>query len=160
MSATEAGHASRFYEQTWDLRYRHALGETTGRFLDGLREAKLLGRRCPKCERVLVPARSFCDRCMRSTGDWVTVGPGGTIEMFTIVYEQFKGLPEPPYALAYVTPDGGSTALVGYVKGVDLSDTEAAVRRLRIGQRVATRFSDSPTGTVADYWFELEQADG
>src|ERR1700736_3325447 len=109
-----------FYEQTWDLSYRHALGETAGRFLQGVQDGKLLGRRCPGCDRVLVPARSFCDRCMRSRVDWCEVGPAGRIEMFTIVYEPFKGLPEPPYALAYVTLDGGSTALVGYVNGLDV----------------------------------------
>jgi uncharacterized protein len=145
-----------FYEQTWDLSYKHALGETTGRFLAGLKEGRLLARGCPKCERVLVPPRSFCDRCMVATGDWVEVGLGGVIEMFTIVCEPFKGLPEPPYALAYVTPDGASTALVGYVKNIDLTDTSAAVKQLAIGGRVSTHFSAEPTGTVADYWFEVD----
>lgn len=156
MSNTAPADAPAFYEQTWDLSYRHALGETTGRFLAALGEGKLLGRRCPKCERVLVPARSFCDRCNRATEDWVQVGPAGTIEMFTIVYEPFKGLPEPPYALVYATPDGASTALVGYLKGLDLHDTDAAVKALAIGRRIQTRFSDEPRGTVLDYWFELD----
>lgn len=146
-----------FYEQTWDLSYRHALGETTGRFLAGLKEGRLLGRRCDGCQRVLVPPRSYCDRCYRPTDDtWVDVGPGGRIEMFTIVCEPFRGLPEPPYAIVYVTPDGADTALVGYVKGQDLSDMDQAVQALRVGRRVTTRFTDEPTGTVADYWFELE----
>lgn len=145
-----------FYEQTWDLRYRHALGETTSRFLAGLTQHRLFGRHCPSCERVLVPARSFCDRCHVTTGDWVEVANEGRIEMFTIVYEPFKGLPEPPYALAYATPDGADTALVGYVRGVDLSDQDAAVKALAIGQRVTVKFSDDPAGTAADYWFELD----
>ncbi len=152
----EIANAPAFYEQTWDLSYRHALGETTGRFLGGVREGRLLGRRCGACSRVLVPARSFCDRCYKATGEWVDVGPGGVIEMFTIIYEPFKGLPEPPYALVYVTLDGGDTALVGYVRGLDLSDSDAAVRALAIGKRVTTRFAEKPTGTVADYWFELD----
>ena len=158
MSHSAPADIPRFYEQTWDLSYRHALGQTTGRFLAALGEKRLLGRRCPHCERVLVPARSFCDRCMESTDDWIDVGPGGQIEMFTIVYEPFKGLPEPPYALAYVTPDGGSTALVGYVKGLDLTDTTTAVAQLAIGRRVVTRFSKRPRGVATDYWFELEMA--
>ena len=150
--------APAFYEQTWDLSYKHALGETTGRFLAGLREERLLARICPKCERVIVPARSFCDRDNVATEDWTDVGPGGVIEMFTIIYEPFKGLPEPPYALIYATPDGASTALVGYLKGLDLNDTENAVKQMAIGTRVVTRFTSEPTGTVADYWFELEPA--
>ena len=148
-----------FYEQTWDLSYRHALGETTGRFLGALAEGRILGRRCTSCDRVLVPARSFCDRCHEPTDEWVDVEPHGVIEMFTVVYEAFRGLPEPPYALAYVTPVGGDTAMVGYVKGLDLTDQDAAVAALAIGTKVSIAFSNKPTGTVADYWFELESGD-
>ena len=144
-----------FHEQTWDLSYRHALGETTGRFLSSLADRRILGRRCTSCERVLVPARSFCDRCHEPTGEWVEVEARGPIEMFTVVYEAFRGLPEPPYALAYVTPVGGDTAMVGYVKGLDLTDQDTAVAALAIGTEVSVVFSDHPTGTVADYWFEL-----
>ncbi|MFB7224593.1 Zn-ribbon domain-containing OB-fold protein [Streptomyces sp. NPDC056227] len=145
----------KFYEQTWDLSYKHALGETTSKFLGALTEGKILGRRCPSCERVLVPAKSFCDRDHTSTTDWVEVANIGAIEMFTIVYEPFRNLPAPPYALAYVTLDGADTALVGYVRGIDLSDKERAIEALAIGTRVAVKFADEPTGTAADYWFEL-----
>jgi uncharacterized OB-fold protein len=153
-----ASEAPAFYEQTWDLRYRHALGATVGQFLRGLREHRILGRLCPGCERVLVPARSYCDRCHEETTEWREVGLTGAIEMFTIVYEPFKGLPDPPYALAYVTLAGADTALVGYVRGVDLSVPDQAARRLRIGTPVDVKFPDTPTGTVTDYWFELAES--
>jgi uncharacterized protein len=149
-----------FYAQTWDLSYTHALGLTTGRFLKGLGDRRILGRQCPSCERVLVPPRAFCDRCHVDTGDWVDVGPLGTIEMFTVIYEPFKGLPAPPYALAYATLDGADTALVGYVKGVDLTDVKRAVAKIAIGTRVVVRFADEPVGTVLDYWFELADEGG
>jgi uncharacterized OB-fold protein len=160
MTATQPAPATggpQFYEQTWDLSYRHALGETTSRFLGALAEGRILGRRCPACERVLVPARSFCDRDHVATTDWVEVGTTGVIEMFTVVYEPFRNLPPPPYALAYVTLEGADTALVGYVRGLDLTDQAAAVAALAIGTEVVVRFTDTPTGTAADYWFELPQ---
>jgi hypothetical protein len=155
-AAADAG--PRFYEQTWDLSYRHALGGTTSRFLGALAEGKILGRRCPACGRVLVPARSFCDRDHCDTADWVEVGTRGVIEMFTVVYEPFRNLPAPPYALAYVTLEGADTALVGYVRGLDLTDQDKAVRALAIGTPVVVKFSDEPRGTAADYWFELAGA--
>jgi uncharacterized OB-fold protein len=151
----ELADGPRFYEQTWDLSYRHALGETTSKFLGALAEGRILGRLCPQCKRVLVPARSFCDRDHADTTDWVVVAGTGTIEMFTIVYEAFRNLPAPPYALAYVTLDGADTALVGYVRGLDLTDKDSAVASLAIGTRVVVRFADQPQGTAADYWFEL-----
>lgn len=144
-----------FHEQTWDLSYRHALGATVGRFLQGLGERRMLGRVCPQCERVLVPPRSYCDRCYAETTEWREVAQSGSIAMFTVIYEHFKGLPEPPYALAYVTLDGADTALVGYVRGVDLSVPAEAAKRLAVGTRAEVKFSATPTGTVTDYWFEL-----
>lgn len=145
-----------FFEQTWDLSYRHALGETVGGFLEALREKRLLGRRCPACERVLFPARSFCDRDHVSTTDWVEVAHRGVLEMFTIVYEPFPGmLVAPPYVLAYATLEGADTAVVGYVKGLDLSDVTAAAAALRTGTPVDVVFTDEPTGQVTDFWFEV-----
>lgn len=143
-----------FYEQTWDLEYRHALGETTSRFLLGLQEGKIWGRRATD-GRVIVPARSYDDLTHDRTGEWVEVGTTGRIEMSTIVYEAFKLLPPPPYALGYVLLDGADTALVGYFRGVDLSQQAAAVNALKIGTPVVVKFSEEPSGSAADYWFEL-----
>jgi len=154
MTTNAASTQPRFYEQTWDLSYRHALGSTVGVFLDGLKEGKILGRICPSCSRVLVPPRSYCDRCLVETGEWKQVANEGVIEMMTIVYEGFKGLPDPPYAIAYVLLDGASTALLGYVHGLDLKDMDAATKRLAIGNRVTVHFRSEPKGDVTDYWFE------
>lgn len=147
-----------FFEQTWDLSYRHALGETVGSFLQAVREKKLLGRRCPVCTRVLFPARSFCDRDHVPTGEYVEVGHTGVLEMFTIVYEPFPGMRvPPPYVLAYATLEGADTAVVGYVKGLDLSDVTRASKQLATGAPVVVRFVDQPTGEVTDFWFELAE---
>lgn len=142
-----------FYAQTWDLEYRHALGATTSRFLQGLTQGKIWGRKTI-AGRVLVPARSFDDETHSSTGDWVEVGITGKIEMSTVVYEAFRGLPAPPYAIAYVMLEGADTALVGLVKGVDLTDQATAIKAVAIGENVKVHFAKEPTGTAADYWFE------
>jgi hypothetical protein len=145
-----------FFEQTWDLSYRHALGTTVGGFLGGLRDKRLLGRRCPACQRVLFPARSFCDRDHTETTDWVEVGQQGVLEMFTIVYEPFPGmLVAPPYVLGYARLDGADTAVVGYLKGLDLADVEAAAAQITTGTPVRVVFTDKPAGQVTDFWFEL-----
>ncbi|TFD02979.1 MULTISPECIES: Zn-ribbon domain-containing OB-fold protein [unclassified Cryobacterium] len=155
-TATAIAEGPVFTEQTWDLEYHHALGETASRFMQGLAEGKILGRRSVD-GRVLVPARSYDDRTHSKTGEWVEVGNTGTIEMSTFVYEPFKGLPAPPYAIAYATLDGADTALVGYVRGVDLADQAAAIKAIAIGTPIVVRFAEEPTGTAADYWFELAQ---
>jgi uncharacterized OB-fold protein len=148
-----------FFEQTWDLSYRHALGATVGGFLDGLKSRRLLGRRCPSCERVLFPARSFCDRCHAATEGWVEVGHRGRLEMFTIVYEPFPGmLVEPPYVLAYALLDGADTAVAGYIKGLELTDIDAASRLVETGTPVKVCFAEEPQGQMTDFWFEVDDA--
>jgi hypothetical protein len=78
----------------WNIHYDYAVGETATRFFLRLRdEGKIAGKRCPGCQAVLVPPRAYCERCFVKTEEWVDVGPEGTIEAFTIVYEPFDGLP-------------------------------------------------------------------
>ena len=107
-----------------------------------------------KSGRVLVPPRSFSDETLLPTTEWVEVGPGGRIEAFTFVYEQFNNLPDPPYAFGYVLLDGADTALGGYFKGVDLTDPARRRRQLKIGTRVVTKFAEQRKGDVLDFWYE------
>ena len=146
-------------EQQWNLAYRHTADEVTATFFRTLRdEKKLLGIRCPECERVLVPPREFCDRDFCKTSGWVELGNEGTIELFTIVYQPVKGLPEPPYVVAYVRPDGADTAIANFLGGIDLSDRGEALERLAIGKRVTIAFRDDRVGRMTDFEFVL--ADG
>lgn len=155
MSKEAASTGPEFYEQIWDLAYRHALGPTTSKFLGALAEHKILGRKTIE-GRIIVPPRSYDDRTHTPTGDWVEVANEGNIEMFTVVYEPFRGLPAPPYVIAYALLDGADTALVGTVKGMDLSDPKAAAAALKQA-RVVVRYAEQPSGTAADYWFELAE---
>lgn len=143
-------------QETWNITYNHALGETASWFYAQVRDnAKIYGRRCASTGRVLVPPRSFSDQTLQPTTEWVEVGPGGRIETFTIVYEEFQNLPPPPYAFGYVLLDGADTAIGGYFKGVVLTDPAKAAASLRIGTRIATKFAEKRTGDVLDFWFEI-----
>jgi uncharacterized OB-fold protein len=139
-------------QETWNITYNHALGETASWFFAQIRDnAKIYGRRCAASGRVMVPPRSFSDQTLRPTTEWVEVGPGGRIETFTIVYEQFQNLPDPPYVLGYVLLDGGDAAMGGFFKSIDLTDPAKAVAKLKIGTRVITRFAEQRTGDVLDF---------
>jgi uncharacterized OB-fold protein len=143
-------------QETWNITYDHALGETASWFYTRIRdEAAIYGRKCAKTGRVLVPPRSFSDETLLPTTDWVKVGPVGRIEAFTMVYEAFANLPEPPYAFGFVLLDGADTAIGGYFKGVDLKDPAAAAKELAIGTRVEAKFAAERTGNMLDFWFEV-----
>ncbi|MBP5858558.1 OB-fold domain-containing protein [Marivibrio halodurans] len=146
-------------KEVWNITYNHALGKTASEFFTQIKEsARILGRRCPSDGRVLVPPRAFSDESLEATDEWVEVGPGGRIEAFTITYEPFQNLPEPPYAFGYVLLDGASTAIGGYFKGIDLSDPARAAEKLVVGTRVKTCFAEEKDriGDVLDFWFEVQ----
>lgn len=141
-------------EQHWDIRYQHTADAVAARFFEAIRdEGRLLGIRCPQCDRVLVPPRPFCDRDFVDTDGWVDLGNEGVIELFTIVYLKTPGLPEPPYAIAYVRPDGADTAIMNLVEGVDLSDPSSAAESLAIGRRVRVEFNEEREGRVSDFHY-------
>lgn len=149
--------ASRTIEERWELTYHHAAGPVVSHFYDRLaQDGQLVGRRCPSCDRVLVPPRAFCDRCYVDTTEWVDVGPEGVVETFTIVNRQFQNLPEPPYAMAYVRLDGADTAILNYVRGLDLSDIDAGVEALKPGTRFRAVVAErgDRQGRITDFWFE------
>jgi hypothetical protein len=140
----------------WDFKYTYFAGESASRFFHELGEnRRIMGTRCGKCTRLLVPARAYCDACMERTDEWVEVGPEGTLETFTIITAAFPGLPEPPIVMAYVTLDGADTALINLVHGMDLSDIEAAAAKLNQLPRVKVEFIDEPQGRITDFSFRL-----
>ena len=144
-------------EQRWDIHYRHAAGETGSHFFRALRDKRLLGRRCPACRRLLLPPRGFCDRCFVPTGEWLPVEHEGVLEAFTVVAQKFTGLPDPPYVVAYARLRNADTAMVNYLRGIDLGDVRAAAQRLAIGMPVRVVFRDRPEGRMTDFWFEPAQ---
>ena len=101
------------------------------------------------------PPRPICDRDFCETGGWVELGLTGTLELFTIMYLAIDGLPDPPYVLAYVTPEGADTAIGGFLEGVDLSSTEAALTGLEIGAPVTIELRDERHGRITDLYFRL-----
>jgi len=141
----------------WNFDYQYFAGETASRFFAELRDhQRITGRRCPSCARLLIPARSYCDACYVETGQWEEVGLTGTIEAFAIIQTQFPGLPEPPLAIGFVTLDGADSAILNFIRGIDLSDVDTAGHRMFNEKRVAVEFSETPQGRITDFHFVLE----
>lgn len=123
----------------WELRlpYRWSAGPTGTKFLEGLKEGKIMGSRCPKCKRVLVPMRKFCPRCFVDTDEVVEVSDRGTLRTFTIINFSFTGqVKNPPYIVGVVDLDGADVGFLHFIGGVDLSDLEKAGKELKLGTRV------------------------
>ena len=134
-----------FYEGRIKVPYSWQAGETASYFLSQLRdEGKIWGKRCPKCNKVLVPPRKSCPFCVVHTDTWVEVSDEGVVETFTIVRRETIIQPqEAPFAYAMIRLDGADTGLVHMLGEVDPADISE-------GMRVKAVFSEDRKGSPLD----------
>jgi uncharacterized OB-fold protein len=74
---------------TWwepEVQYNWSLGPAMSRFLEELKNGKIVARKCRKCKRVIVPPRMFCEQCYGPTDEWVELPDTGIVETFSISY--------------------------------------------------------------------------
>ena len=108
-------------------------------------ERKLMGARCKRCGKVIVPPRPICPECYSRDLEWVELSGKGTVETFTIIHVPtllFEG--KEPYAVAIVKLDEGPK-IPGVVQGVASPD------QLKIGDRVHVEFDTNPQ-KVPESW--------
>jgi acetyl-CoA C-acetyltransferase len=130
-----------------DPKYSWDAGVAISRFLDGLKEGKILARECRRCGRVLVPPRMFCEHDFRPTDAWVEVPDTGVIETFSIAHVSWDmrdlDTPDIPAVIRIDrTSEGGLLHKIG---GVDPESVS-------IGMRVRAVWKDEAerTGSILD----------
>jgi hypothetical protein len=141
------------FEVKWEIPYIHSAGKHATKFFEALKEKKILGVRCPRCNRVLVPPRAFCERCFVETSDWVEVKDEGVLTTISVCYMKFTGLPDPPYATGIVKLDGADTGMLCYLGDVDLSDWKKVHEIFKPGTRVKAVWKDKPEGKITDIMY-------
>jgi len=155
MSATPPTPAHHVVHGEWHVRYNYPVGEVGARFFDALKERRIMATHCSVSGLTYLPPRAYCERSFEPCDGFVEAGHEGTIEAATIVSAAFDNLPPPPYVVAYVRLDGVSTAMVNFVRGMDLSDVPAAAARLKPGTRVRVEFIAEPQGRITDFHYVL-----
>ena len=139
----------------WDLSWVYAAGKVGSKYITELRDnARIMAIKCHQCGRVLLPPRSYCERCFVPLNDWVELKPEGTLEAFTIVTVPFPDEREPPYIVGYFKIGQASTNIPHFLEGVDLSDIEKAKSEIHIGMRVKVIFRDQRIGSTTDFYIE------
>lgn len=134
------------------LSYAWDTGETIGRYLEELKNGRLIARRCAGCQRVMIPPRSFCERCFRPTDEWVYLQHTGTVNTFSLCYVSWdvRRLKRPEIP-AVIEIDGASSGM-----GILHLLKAAAPKDVRVGMRVKAVWKprSERVGSVADiaYW--------
>lgn len=127
------------------LTYKHVGGAYVERFLREIgKNKKIMGVKCPKCDKVFVPPKMVCFKCFERMEDWVEVGNQGMVKGFTVITHSTPVMPlDPPFAYAIITLDGASTDFVHIIKEND-------PQKLKIGMRVEAVFKEKPRKRILD----------
>src|SRR5579875_418689 len=68
------------------IRYEFSAGQALSRYLQELKNGRIIGRKCNKCNRILVPPRLYCEQCFRMTDEWVYVRDEGIVNTAVVSY--------------------------------------------------------------------------
>ncbi len=144
-------------EHAVDARYEWDAGVAVGRFLDGLRAGRILGRSCSGCERVLVPPRMFCERCFRGTDGWVEVETTGTVQTFSVCHVSWDMQPlDPPQLPAVIAIEGSDGGLLHVLGEVGPDEVAIGMAVEAVWRNVGER-----TGSILDIaYFRPRRGEG
>ena len=133
------------YEGRIKVPYSWQAGATASYFLTQLRdEGKIWGKKCPQCEKVLLPPRKSCPFCFVETAEWVEVSDEGEVETFTVVRRDTPVQPRKhPFAYAMIRLAGADTGFIHMLGEVEPGG-------IREGMRVKAVFAPERKGSLLD----------
>lgn len=138
-------------EYAWDT------GVAIGRYLEELKNGRLIGRKCRVCERIMIPPRMFCELCFRPNDEWVYVKDTGVVNTFSIctITWDMQRL-KTPQIPAVVEIDGASPGMgiLHLLGGVD-------AKKVKVGMKVQAVWKQprDRVGSITDirYWTPIKK---
>ena len=132
--------------------YLYTCGELSEFFREIKENQRLLGAKCPQCQKVWMPPRGYCPDCYR-TIEWVPLSGEGIIISCSYCY--FPGMTgdlvrylDLPYVQALIKLDGADTYLLSAV-----AVKEQRIGNVKEGMRVKAVYREERKGTIADLYF-------
>lgn len=158
--------AKKVITSSWEpnLQYEWDDGPAIGRYLAELKKGHLIGKRCRKCDRLMLPPRMFCELCWRPTDEWTYVKDTGTVNTFCISHVDWKagrldikgGVR--PFTPAVIEIDGASPGM-----GILHHINEVNPQEIFIGMRVKAVWKpkEEREGSIADirYFVPMEPSE-
>ena len=134
------------YEGQIYIPNKYAAGTIGSKVLINIRDKKkLLGMRCPECNKVYFPARQTCVECFGLLNEYVEVSDKGTVMTYTMCNESTIAQPVDTPIYAVIQLDGADTGFVHMLGGVE-------PEKISIGMRVKALFREKEDrrGSVLD----------
>ena len=151
-------------KRTISVKQRFATGPVMGKFLNALKQKKLIGNKCPSCGRIQLPPREVCAVCRVSADEWVEVGPKGQVRYMEYVYyaspDPLTGeTRETPYGMVNILLDGcGGNDTFAHLIRRDQMDLIKNGSNEVAGTRVRPVWNDKRVGSVFDIkHFEIDE---
>jgi 3-keto-5-aminohexanoate cleavage enzyme len=128
------------------LPYTYFAGRVGSKFITTIRDQhKIMGVRCNKCNKVFIPPRQTCEKCLSDIHEnWVDLSNTGVVTNFTVVRYNDKHLPrKAPFVMAMIKLDGADTPFVHILDRVEPD-------KVKIGMKVEAVFAKETTNTILD----------
>jgi uncharacterized OB-fold protein len=149
------GHA--IMEVEASIPYELSTGPTWWQYFEEFKNEKIFATRCPRCNRVMVPAWSFCNDCFVEAKEWVELSGEGEINGWSLTNYSYFGMPkDPPFVVAQMALDGADTDFWHFIGGIDLNDMDLVTATIKIGSRVKPVWRKEKKGCIYDIdYFEV-----
>jgi len=126
------------------------VGQYMDKFYDAFENKKIIGNKCPKCEKVFVPPRKICGECNETIiidKNWVELPNTGTLLNYTRTYyrvsdragRKTKNL----QIVGMVQIDGSDTAIIYRLLNITPEELE-------MGMKVKIEWEEKPKGNPSD----------
>ena len=130
------------------LEYRWDAGVAISRYLAELKNGRIIGMKCRRCRRTVVPPRVVCEWCWEPMDEWVYLEDTGTINTFSVCYIRWDASrAKEPLIPAVIEIDGASKG-AGILHLLD----EVSTEDIAIGMKVEAVWkpADERTGSITD----------
>ena len=112
-----------------ELDYIYEASPEESAFFRAIAEGRLVGQRCPKCQKVYIPPRGACPVDGVPTAEEVELPDTGIVTTFCIVNVPFLGQKiKPPYVSAYILLEGADIAFLHLILGVPAEEVRMGMK--------------------------------
>ena len=117
-------------ESVVSLDYERPLTLASRQYLAEIGEGRILGHRCPSCERIYTPPKGYCPICTVATGDAdaVDLPLAGTLVAFSILNPDSLHQGDDTVVRGTVQLDGFDVTMTGMLVDVTPDDAHAGIR--------------------------------